>query len=367
MRHRIRYLALIALLIFSMLMVTACGVDTAALAGSATIISEDEAQQASETADKADSSELLYDASEFLANVPAWDGKSPYVEINGNKPDLAENEIWTRTQENLEELDSLGRCGTANSCIGRDGMPDQPRGDISEVHPTGWHTDKYDFVEGGNLYNRCHLIAHKLSGDDAVPRNLITGTSYMNRDGMLPFEDRIEEYVEATGNHVMYRVTPCFVGKELIARGVHMQAVSVEDKGEGLSFNVFCYNVQPGVEIDYLTGDNRLATGASKGAPQSDQASNDNDTRNDTSQAVSGEKESAPDERTVTVVLNTNEDRKRIHMADAHCVETIKPENRSEWTGTADELKKFAEENGYVPCGTCHPEKKLNIDLPKRK
>ena len=360
MSHRIRNLALIALLIFSMLMVAACGVDTSTLAGSATIVSEDEAQQASETAAEADGSELLYDASEFLADVPVWDGENPYVEINDNKPDFKDEEIWTRTQEALDELDSLGRCGTANSCIGLDGMPDQPRGDISEVHPTGWHTDKYDFVEGENLYNRCHLIAHKLSGDDAVPRNLITGTSYMNRDGMLPFEDQIEQYVESTGNHVMYRVTPCFVGKELVARGVHMQAVSVEDKGEGLSFNVFCYNVQPGIEIDYLTGDNRLAEGA-----PADQAKSDS--QDQTSSAVSEEGEGASDDRTVTVVLNTNPTRKRIHLADSRCVETIKPENRSDWTGTADELKKYAEENGYVPCGTCHPEKKLNIDLPTKK
>lgn len=360
MRHRIRYLALTALLIFSMLMVSACGIDTSTLAGSATIISEDEAQQASETAAEADSSELLYDASEFLADVPAWDGKSPYVEINGNKPDLAENEIWTRTQEALDELDSLGRCGTANSCIGLDGMPNQPRGDISEVHPTGWHSDTYDFVEGGNLYNRCHLIAHKLSGDDAVPRNLITGTSYMNREGMLPFEDRIEQYVESTGNHVMYRVTPCFVGKELIARGVHMQAVSVEDKGDGLSFNVFCYNVQPGIEIDYLTGDNKLAEGA-----PADQANSD--TQDQTSAAASENSENSSGGDTVTVILNTNKDRLRIHMPGTSCAEQIHDENYKEWTGTAEELKAFAEQYGYVSCGSCHPDKKLGIDLPQKK
>ena len=360
MRHRIRFLALIALVIFLLMMAAACGVDTSTLAGSATIISEDEAQQASDTVADADSSELLYDASEFLADVPAWDGENPYIEINGNKPSFSDEEIWTHTQESLDELDSLGRCGTANSCIGVDGMPDQPRGDISEVHPTGWHSDTYDFVEGGNLYNRCHLIAHKLSGDDAVPRNLITGTSYMNRDGMLPFEDRIEQYVKSTGNHVMYRVTPCFVGEELIARGVHMQAISVEDNGEGISFNVFCYNVQPGIEIDYLTGDNRIAKKV-----ETDKANNDK--QDQTSEVISEDGENAADDRTITVVLNTNEDRKRIHMSNASCVETIKDENRLEWTGTADELKEYAEKNGYVPCGTCHPEKKLNIDLPKRK
>ncbi len=378
MGPRIRYLALTVLLIFSMLVVTACGVDTAALAGSATIVNEEE--QSAETADKADAagsdaakadasqsdgSDLLYDASEFLANVPAWDGQSPYVEINDNKPDFSAEEIWTRTQEKLDELDSLGRCGTANSCIGVDGMPDQPRGNISEVHPTGWHTDKYDFVEGENLYNRCHLIAHKLSGDDAVPRNLITGTSYMNRQGMLPFEDQIEQYVESTRNHVMYRVTPCFVGEELVARGVHMQAISVEDKGEGLSFNVFCYNVEPGIEIDYLTGDNRLANSnqAEKAADQPV-----SETQDQTSSAVSEETGNTSDGNTITVVLNTNKTRKRIHMADSkRCIESINPENYKEWTGTPEELKEFAEKNGYVPCGTCEPGEQLGIDLPKRK
>lgn len=239
-------------------------------------------------------------------------------------------------------------------------MPDQPRGDISEVHPSGWHTDKYDFVEGENLYNRCHLIAHKLSGDDAVPRNLITGTSYMNRDGMLPFEDQIEQYVESTGNHVMYRVTPCFVGKELIARGVHMQAVSVEDKGEGLSFNVFCYNVQPGIEIDYLTGDNRLADGV-----PADQAKEDS--QDQTSEAVTENSDKSSGGDTVTVVLNTNKDRRRIHIPGTSCAKQIHTENYEEWTGTAEELKAFAEQYGYVACGSCHPDPKLGIDLPKKK
>lgn len=360
MKYKIRCLALTVLLAVSILIAAGCGVDTSTLAGSANIISADEEQQLSETETESYSSDLYYDSSEFLADVPAWDGENPYVEINGNEPSFSAEEIWTSTQESLDALDSLGRCGTANSCIGVDGMPDQPRGNISEVHPTGWHSDTYDFVEGGNLYNRCHLIAHKLSGDDAVPRNLITGTSYMNREGMLPFEDQIEQYVESSGNHVMYRVTPCFAGEELIARGVHMQAVSVEDNGKGLSFNVFCYNVQPGIEIDYLTGDNRLAESAA-----ADQANSN--AQDQTSEAVNEDGERSADDRIVTVVLNTNPDRKRIHIPDTRCAKQIHEENYQEWTGTADELKKFAEENGYVPCGTCHPETKLNIDLPKRK
>ena len=368
MRHRIKYLALILLLAFAMV-AAGCGGDKTEADGSAAAAGEEEVQQAEETRAEEESPGLLYDASAFLADIPEWDGESPYVEVNGNKPDFAPDEIWTRTQEALDELDSLGRCGDANSCIGVDGMPDQPRGDISEIHPTGWHSDTYDFVEGGNLYNRCHLIAHKLSGDDAVDRNLITGTSYMNRQGMLPFEDQIEQYVESTHNHVMYRVTPCFAGEELVARGVHMQAISVEDNGEGLSFNVYCYNVQPGIEIDYLTGDNRAAEGApaagQPGGKKQDDTSQAAGDSQDNSQA-SGDSEGTRDDRVVTVILNTNEDRLRIHMPGTTCAKQIHKENYQEWTGTADELKKFAEEHGYVPCGQCHPELELNIDLPTR-
>ena len=162
--------------------------------------------------------QIKYDSSEFLASVPEWNGQ-PYCEINGNVPEFREDEIWKTTQESLDPLDSLGRCGTANSCIGLDGMPDHERGDISDVHPTGWHKGSYAFIEGGSLYNRSHLIAYSLSGDEAIDRNLITGTSYMNRDGMNPFEISIAEYVRNTGNHVMYRVEPCFMGDELVARG----------------------------------------------------------------------------------------------------------------------------------------------------
>ena len=218
---------------------------------------EPEPETAIDEAD--DSSQAVSsDSADFLAGIPAWEGFA-FTYVNGNKPDFGPYEIWTATQESLDPLDDLGRCGTANSCIGQDGMPTEPRGNICSVEPTGWHTERYDFLEGEALYNRCHLIAHMLSGDDAVPRNLITGTSYLNRDGMLPFEIAIADYVKDTGNHVMYRVSPVFEGDELIARGVHMEAISVEDDGEGLSFNVFCYNVQPGIDIDYRTGDNKVS------------------------------------------------------------------------------------------------------------
>ncbi len=302
------------------------------------------AEEIQETAE-----EIRYDSAEFLDSVPEWNGQ-PYCEINGNVPDFREDEIWKTTQESLDPLDSLGRCGTANSCIGIDGMPDHERGDISEVHPTGWHKDSYAFIEGRSLYNRCHLIAYSLSGDEAIDRNLITGTSYMNRDGMNPFEISIAEYVKNTGNHVMYRVEPCFRGDELVARGVHMQAVSVEDSGEGISFNVFCYNVQPGVVIDYSTGDNRLNE---EGARLEEELKKE-------------EYVYDPDDEVITVVLNTNERGKKIHLKGRDCASQIAKENYQEWTGTREELEKYAEEEGYLACGACHPDEELGIRLPHK-
>lgn len=353
MNKRILSLVMTVLLIVMAMAFTGCGTDTSKLAGSVSQITNEAADISDEAADDRngtadgeeaaqhdDSSndatgELKYDDTDFLSTIEPWDGQ-PYCEINGNVPDI--EEIWATTQESLDPLDSLGRCGTANSCIGTDGMPTEPRGNISEIHPTGWHTDKYDGVEGGNLYNRCHLIAHKLSGDDAVARNLITGTSYMNRQGMLPFEDQIYDYVTSTGNHVMYRVTPCFAGDELIARGVHMQAISVEDQGKGLAFNIFCYNVQPGIEIDYATGDNRLAGDTSKAAEaqtENNAAAEDSNTNEETQKT--------------TYVLNTNT--KKFHFKSCNSVNQMKDKNKQEIEATRDEVMAM----GYDPCGNCHP------------
>ena len=404
MVDRIRYTLFVLALMIAMVVGSGCGVDTAALAGSAAGVSAaveentgdqdagnaenaGNAQAAPDARDGAEGSladdaqgaggesGLKYDYSEFLSSVPEWTGE-PYCEINGNKPDFARDEIWTSTQESLDPLDSLGRCGTANSCIGVDGMPDKPRGNISEIHPSGWHSDKYDNVEGGNLYNRCHLIAHKLSGDDAVARNLITGTSYMNRQGMLPFEDQIEEYVKSTRNHVMYRVTPCFAGDELVARGVHMQAISVEDNGEGLAFNVYCFNVQPGIEIDYLTGDNRPASsgGQAKESGKTDDSArteentqkagnpdNSGSAENDKSTGNSGNSGSAQADEstgnsgnsgnaeTHTYVLNTNT--KKFHCEKCNSVNQMKDKNKKVIEATRDEVIAM----GYDPCGNCHP------------
>ena len=179
----------------------------------------------------------------------------PYVVLNNNVPNFIDEYKTTESFENYSDLDYLGRCGTAFANIGADIMPTEDRDSIGQVKPSGWHTVKYDFVSGKYLYNRCHLIGYQLSGENANEKNLITGTRYLNVEGMLPFENMVADYVKETGNHVLYRATPIFEGENLVASGVQIEAQSVEDNGEGIMFNVYCFNVQPGVCINYLTGD----------------------------------------------------------------------------------------------------------------
>ena len=171
-----------------------------------------------------------------------------------NEPDFTEEELTETAYEEYSPLDDLGRCREAEACIGVELMPEEDRGDISDIHPTGWQSVRYENVEGGYLYNRCHLIGFQLSGENDNEKNLITGTRYMNTEGMLPFENMVADYVQETENHVMYRVTPVFEGEDLVASGVQMEAESVEDGGEGICFNVYVYNVQPEIGIDYATG-----------------------------------------------------------------------------------------------------------------
>lgn len=194
---------------------------------------------------------------ETFEDVPEYSGQ-PYVVINDNDPEFSEEELTVASYEEYSPLDTLGRCGEAEACIGVDLMPTEERESISSVEPTGWMNRKYEVVDGGYVYNRCHLIGFQLSGENANERNLITGTRYMNTEGMLPFENEVADYVRETGNHVMYRVTPVFCGNDLVASGVQLEAESVEDKGEGVQYNVYIYNVQPGIVIDYATGDNWL-------------------------------------------------------------------------------------------------------------
>ena len=189
-----------------------------------------------------------------VEDIPAYSGE-PYVVLQDNQPDFGLEDLTLEPFENYSELDYLGRCGVAYANICLDIMPTEPRGDIGQVKPSGWQTVKYDCVDGKYLYNRCHLIGYQLAGENANKQNLITGTRYMNVEGMLPFENMVDTYVEETENHVLYRVTPVFDGENLVASGVQIEAFSVEDEGEGLCFNVYIYNVQPGVTIDYATGD----------------------------------------------------------------------------------------------------------------
>lgn len=200
--------------------------------------------------------EARQEASFSLQEIPEYTGE-PYVVLNGNWPDFSEEDKVEESFEFYSELDELGRCGPACANVGSDLMPTEKRGDIGGIKPTGWQTARYDIVDGNYLYNRCHLIGYQLTAENANEKNLITGTRYMNVEGMLPFEDMVADYVKETGFHVLYRVTPVFDGEDRLARGVRMEAWSVEDEGEGICFHVFVYNVQPGIEIDYATGENR--------------------------------------------------------------------------------------------------------------
>lgn len=193
-----------------------------------------------------------------LENLPDYAGK-PYVELGGNLPHFPEEDKAEEPFEHYSELDGLGRCGAAYAKVGPETMPNEERGAIGMIKPSGWQTVRYDFIDGKYLYNRCHLIGYQLTGENDNEKNLITGTRYLNITGMLPFENQVAGYVERTGNHVLYRATPVFEGEELVARGVELEAYSVEDEGAGVCFHVFVYNVQPGVVINYATGENRAA------------------------------------------------------------------------------------------------------------
>lgn len=193
-----------------------------------------------------------------LQEVPNYNGNS-YVVVEDNKPSFKESEYTTTSYEFYSDLDDLGRSGVATASIGIDLMPTKERESIGTVKPSGWHTVKYDFIDGKYLYNRCHLIGYQLTGENANPKNLITCTRQMNTKGMLEFENQVAEYIKETHNHVLYRVSPIYEGNNLVASGVEMEAYSVEDQGQGISFHVFVYNVQEGIEIDYATGESKMA------------------------------------------------------------------------------------------------------------
>lgn len=278
--------------------------------------------------ERSDGSTLAYENlpesyEEALASIPDYAGEDT-IEINGNVPFFQDSDLTEESYEYYSELDSEERCGVAAACIGSDLMPTEKRSSISEVKPSGWQTVRYEgLVEGDYLYNRCHLIGYQLTGENANEKNLITGTRYFNVDGMLPYENEVADYIEQTDNHVLYRVTPLFEGDELVARGVLMEAESVEDAGKGVAFNVFVYNIQPGVTIDYSTGGSTLSTGE------------DEITVN-----VEGEAD---------YVLNTSS--KKFHLPSCSGVEDIKAENREDYHGD----RKMLIAEGYSPCGRCKP------------
>lgn len=254
-------------------------------------------------------------------NLPEYE-KSPFVVVNDNQPSFDINKK-AEAFESYSKLDSLGRCGTAFACVCKETMPKDKRESISSVKPSGWQHVEYDFVDGGSLYNRCHLIGFQLTAENANERNLITGTRYMNTNGMNPFENMVADYVKETDNHVLYCVTPIFKGDELVARGVQMQAYSLEDNGEGICYNVYCFNVQPGVKIDYKSGANSPVDSQSTTA--------------------------APTNEKRDYVLNVRSH--KFHLPECSGANDISPKNRADFNGTRQELI----DEGYSPCGKCNP------------
>lgn len=257
------------------------------------------------------------------AQVPSYTGAA-YTVVHDNKPYFTKADVTTKAYESYSPLDGAGRCGVAMACVGQEIMPTEDRGSIGQVKPSGWHTVRYDNVDGRYLYNRCHLIGYQLTGENANAQNLITGTRALNIDGMLPFENMVADYVKETGNHVLYRVTPIFNGNDLIANGVLMEGYSVEDNGAGICYCVYAYNAQPGITIDYATGESTESTAneAAATAPATDEAAH-------------------------TYVLNSKA--KKFH--EPSCASVRKMKAPEQVTTTRQALI----DEGYSPCGNCNP------------
>lgn len=257
---------------------------------------------------------------ESSVDIPDYTGE-PYVVMNDNIPFFTRTNLPTESFEYYSELDELGRCGAACANVGQDIMPTEERGDIGQIKPSGWQTVKYDNVDGRYLYNRCHLVGYQLSGENANEKNLITGTRYFNVQGMLPFENMIADYVKETDNHVLYRVTPVFDDDDLLAYGVLMEGWSVEDEGDGICFNVFVYNVQPNIVIDYANGESHP----------------------DESRSASAEPAGTD------YILNTNT--KKFHYPACESVNQMAEKNKEFYFGNRDDLIAM----GYDPCKKCNP------------
>ena len=310
---------------------------------------------------------------EDIHDIPAYQG-DPYIEINDNKPSFTKKDLTTESFEYYSDLDPLGRCGTAYANVGPETLPVEERGPIGEIHPSGWQIANYhDLIDGNYLYNRCHLIAYSLAGENANEKNLITGTRYLNTEGMQPYELEVLEYIRSTGNHVLYRVKPVFEGDNLLASGVYMEGLSVEDQGKGVSFYVYVYNVQPGVIIDYSTGDNRLdlnyeyAAAAQEsdqeemvrgfdqedeegdlkeqnGGNQEEEAADSDEKENDIEKDAADAQDSE-----YNYVLNTNTH--KFHLPSCSSVDDMKDKNKILSKDSREEIIQ----QGYAPCGRCRP------------
>ena len=260
---------------------------------------------------------------EWLSEVPEYTDV-PYAKVNDDKPFFSEEDYSKEAFESYADLDEYGRCGVAYALVGVETMPTEGREDIGMIKPSGWHTVRYDdIIEDKYLYNRCHLIAFQLTGKNAEPKNLITGTRYMNVEGMLPFENKVASYINETKNHVLYRVTPIFEGRNLIARGVLMEAYSVEDNGKGITFNVYCYNVQPGIGINYADGDSWV-------------------------EAIPNETEPVSEVENRYIL---NKSSKKFHKPECEYAKKMSNKNKEEYKGSRDEVIA----SGYVPCKVCKP------------
>lgn len=345
------------------------GTEGAGHVAGATVAGEDSAG-ALGSKDKADGpQEDLVNNNSYVSldAIPAYDGKA-YVAVNNNEPFFTDSDMTTTAFENYSDLDSLGRCGVAYANICKEIMPTEERGKIGMIKPSGWHTVKYDVIKDRYLYNRCHLIGYQLAGENANPKNLITGTRYLNVEGMLPFENLVADYVNNTGNHVLYRVTPMFSGSNLVANGVLIEAKSVEDNGGGILFNVYCYNVQPGVGINYENGDSWLdgttpqeqsaqtdtsqnegsqnSAGSVAGASAGESGSSSSITGSASSGSDSSAAEnSSADSSNSETMVHITATGKKYHRAGCR---TLK---KSDTEVTLDEAKSM----GLSPCGICNP------------
>jgi len=309
-----------------------------------TEISQDQSLDSNPTTDVPE--EGTETSKEMLQDIPEYEGK-PYVTINDDEPSFTEYELSRRNFEEYSDMDQMGRCGSAIANVSKDTMPTEERGPIGNVKPSGWHTVKYnDIIDGNYLYNRCHLIGYQLTGQNANERNLITGTRYLNTEGMLPFENMVISYIEETNNHVLYRVTPVFDGENLLASGVIMEAESIEDDGEGVSFHVFVFNVQPGIQINYQDGESRVDPDY--------EPSRTADVSNDDSYDKDEGARELEQENTDTVagegfVINKNTH--KFHRPSCNSVDDIKEKNKFISNDSREEII----EKGYEPCKSCNP------------